>query len=460
MADALCGPSNPLQNFQKHTAADRTIQQDRLTARPSPPQVSLLQARCRKVLTDVIKSFRSSPGANAGILDAEFEAFQAGFSPGPRLPELQQFHNAIPTSFRNTALPPTAAPGWASDFQQLQISGRQLPIPQYQDSPQTSLPRSASGGWRGADVQQHGVMTDIITGNSVQMRGTPSVNGQIRNDAREDYEREFISRAQRSNRQLGGHALMDYQTQLELLEERNRARLVSMQQGRERLKETDGQEVVTGSMSFQPGISEWQQENNNVVMMNGTELLGPSVYRDRSDRPTSTTQQHEPRQRVEDVFDDAAFERAFEAARSEMQHREQQRQKENLELGQDVLINESDERLLQSDHLVEQERIGSDTILHEARDEIQELQQSDDPDELARTAGQLLDSVKYDQSQKFQESNFLALMRRLRDREVRVEGDKVVEVSSTSSSAALQHHHGPPPELITCRVFECEVHDG
>lgn len=42
MADALCGPSNPLQSFQKHTAVDRTLQQDRLTARPLPSQVFTL----------------------------------------------------------------------------------------------------------------------------------------------------------------------------------------------------------------------------------------------------------------------------------------------------------------------------------------------------------------------------------------------------------------------------------
>jgi len=39
MADALCGPSNALQNFQKHTAVDRTLQQDRLVSRQSPTQV-------------------------------------------------------------------------------------------------------------------------------------------------------------------------------------------------------------------------------------------------------------------------------------------------------------------------------------------------------------------------------------------------------------------------------------
>jgi hypothetical protein len=39
MADALCGPSNALQSFQKHTTVDRTLQQDRLVGRHSPAQV-------------------------------------------------------------------------------------------------------------------------------------------------------------------------------------------------------------------------------------------------------------------------------------------------------------------------------------------------------------------------------------------------------------------------------------
>lgn len=40
MADAYCGPSNALQNFQKHTAVDRSLQQDRLTSRRTPLEVS------------------------------------------------------------------------------------------------------------------------------------------------------------------------------------------------------------------------------------------------------------------------------------------------------------------------------------------------------------------------------------------------------------------------------------
>jgi hypothetical protein len=54
-------------------------------------------------------------------------------------------------------------------------------------------------------------------------------------------------------------------------------------------------------------------------------------------------------------------------------------------------------------------------------------------DELSKTAGELLNSVSNDTSTKFQNSKFLELMRRLRDREVRVEGDKVIEVRMRES---------------------------
>lgn len=59
-----------------------------------------------------------------------------------------------------------------------------------------------------------------------------------------------------------------------------------------------------------------------------------------------------------------------------------------------------------------------------------------DDDEMAATAGRLLERVADNTSEKFQNSQFLELMRRLRDREVRVEGDKMVEVSDQISGAA------------------------
>ncbi|EGD98705.1 Growth regulation protein [Trichophyton tonsurans CBS 112818] len=49
-------------------------------------------------------------------------------------------------------------------------------------------------------------------------------------------------------------------------------------------------------------------------------------------------------------------------------------------------------------------------------------------DELSKTAGELLDRVSHDQSQKFKQSNFLALMRQLRDREIVVDGDEFRKV--------------------------------
>jgi hypothetical protein len=61
MADALCGPSNALQNFQKHTAIDRTLQQDRLVNHhPSAQPVRLSSSHSsplysrKKVLTRII----------------------------------------------------------------------------------------------------------------------------------------------------------------------------------------------------------------------------------------------------------------------------------------------------------------------------------------------------------------------------------------------------------------------
>lgn len=57
-------------------------------------------------------------------------------------------------------------------------------------------------------------------------------------------------------------------------------------------------------------------------------------------------------------------------------------------------------------------------------------QEVHDADGLARTAGELLDKVKHESNPKFRNSNFLSLMRQLRDREVHVEGDKIVNVSS------------------------------
>ncbi|KAG6920305.1 hypothetical protein DXG01_005074 [Tephrocybe rancida] len=50
-----------------------------------------------------------------------------------------------------------------------------------------------------------------------------------------------------------------------------------------------------------------------------------------------------------------------------------------------------------------------------------------DGDDLARTAGQLLENVRNEQNPKFQNSQFMDLMRKLRDRDIIVEGNQMVE---------------------------------
>lgn len=57
-------------------------------------------------------------------------------------------------------------------------------------------------------------------------------------------------------------------------------------------------------------------------------------------------------------------------------------------------------------------------------------------DELARTAGLLLENVKNEQNPKFQNSQFIGLMRQLRDGQMIVEGNKMVESEGRTSSAA------------------------
>lgn len=135
--------------------------------------------------------------------------------------------------------------------------------------------------------------------------------------------------------------------------------------------------------------------------------------------PQEVTAEH---QAPTEVFDESAFEAAFEQARADMESLESSTTHENVEIAKEPIQPEATETKLK-----EQIKIGSDTIPYADKED--SSTRLNDADELAKTAGQLLDSVSHDQSQKFKESNFLALMRRIRDREVQVEGDEFREVS-------------------------------
>jgi hypothetical protein len=105
-------------------------------------------------------------------------------------------------------------------------------------------------------------------------------------------------------------------------------------------------------------------------------------------------------QQEEFMFDDSAFEQAFASAEREVA---------------DFFAERPETTAPVPEPFVEEKEKGK------------EKEKEREGDELARTAGQLLDSVQENTSAKFRNSNFLALMRRIRDREVVVEGNDMVE---------------------------------
>lgn len=133
-------------------------------------------------------------------------------------------------------------------------------------------------------------------------------------------------------------------------------------------------------------------------------------------------QQAQSDRSIRTEYDQAEMERAFEAVASE-QAQTQNRMPPNDPAKDAVNMYSSTEI-----------RIGSDIIIDEVSEREARGMDTNDADELARTAGQLLDNLKHDQSQKFQNSSFLSLMRQLRDREIQVEGDKLVDVSTSYST--------------------------
>ncbi|KAF8973114.1 hypothetical protein BDZ97DRAFT_1779464 [Flammula alnicola] len=69
-------------------------------------------------------------------------------------------------------------------------------------------------------------------------------------------------------------------------------------------------------------------------------------------------------------------------------------------------------------------------------EQIQEIRQppANEADELARTAGLLLENVKHEQNPKFQKSQFMGLMKQLRDGEVIVDGNTMVQSDGRTSA--------------------------
>ncbi|GAB1191505.1 hypothetical protein APSETT444_000684 [Aspergillus pseudonomiae] len=317
MSDALCGPSNALQNFQKHASIDRTLQQDRLVSRQSHSQ-----------------GFRSQ-NPNEGILDPDFTAFESNITGAP-LPDLQHpAHFATPPHF--AVHNQVEKHNWAADFERLQISGSS-PL-----AHQQAGPASASA----SNFAQHGWRNDFL---AQQAQPSPTQQHQ------------------------------------------------PLAQG------------------FQPFFTPSYPIHGAAVS------ALPSAQDLTASQLPST-----------EAFDESAFEAAFEQAKADLASQTADHAQK--------LTNEATNPDTTATPRVEAIRIGSDTIPQTEKDDARA--RYNDSDELARTAGLLLENVSHDQSQKFRESNFLALMRRIRDREVHIEGDEFREVSTSSV-----HGKSIPPDTV------------
>ena len=135
---------------------------------------------------------------------------------------------------------------------------------------------------------------------------------------------------------------------------------------------------------------------------NQAQHLGPSREVSALTTTTTTTAEDQGRQ-------DAAFHQAFSEAEASLQ---------------DVHL---------SSHLSTEdlERTEAEmTGLDERQESMAELGDRLEADALADTAGELLYNMRAEQSAKFRESSFMALMGKLRDREVVVEEGKMVEAAT------------------------------
>ncbi|KAL5050216.1 hypothetical protein BDW71DRAFT_203619 [Aspergillus fruticulosus] len=313
MSDALCGPSNALQNFQKHASVDRTLQQDRLVSRQSPSQ-----------------GFRSK-NPSEGVLDPEFAAFESNSSVGAPLPNVQHEGHFMAPAPHIPMSYAAEAPNWAVDFQNLHISEPSQSI-HHQPGP-SAAPMSA--------------------------------------EAQQGWHSEFLRQQQRRP---------------------------ALQQN-----QTLGQR-------FQPPFATNYAMNNSPMVAYAP---GPETVQSSG----------------AEAFDESAFEAAFEQAKADMasQFEESVVETNDTELGTNNKY--QTEEVPDQPIAHETIRIGSDTILQVDKDNPQAA--ANDADELARTAGHLLNSVSHETNQKFRESNFLALMRRIRDREVQLEGDEFRETAQS-----------------------------
>ncbi|KAH9865484.1 hypothetical protein J1614_009068 [Plenodomus biglobosus] len=451
MADALCGPSNALQNFQKHSTVDRTLQQDRLVGRHGSPA----------------QGFRSSQQPNA-LLDSEFDAFQAGV-PGP---PPQDFHHFAP-QFAQPRPPPFAhapqAPDWASDFQRLSVAS---PPPQVVQRQQPSQAANAASAWHQDFMRQQ---TPVVQAPVIQPSPYSSMGGynmgafggqqsymqppafqpsQIAQGKQpvQDTIPAFDEAAFEQAFAQAQQDMMNVATQEQKMEESRQANpevLGASDRPGEmdpliRIRETQPDIYSAIQVWSETGLGRTEEAVTFLDKMASLEQSGELVQ-----DPNEATWIVDSLQRI--IQRDAPVE--VQTRAEEVITAIQQRLMSQYPLFSGTALNSTWLRQSSEEELrrnAPEQPVLQSEPKEEERQQQQQPQRNEE-DEMAETAGRLLERVADNTSEKFQNSQFLSLMRKLRDREVKVQEDKIVEVdgSSSTTTGAAQVSSSTPTSATT-----------
>ncbi|KAH6615182.1 hypothetical protein C7974DRAFT_403431 [Boeremia exigua] len=429
MADALCGPSNALQNFQKHTSVDRTLQQDRLVGRNSPAQ-----------------GFRSSQGPNAA-LDSEFDAFQQG-RPGVPQPDFQHFPPQFATPPPQFSQAPQA-PGWASDFQRLNITNQPAPVFQ-QQRPQAA---NAASAWHQDFMRQQSPAAPALAQQQSGFGGVS--NYGISGYAAPTYMQSpaFQPSSQMSQVAQGKQAAQEPAFNEAAFEQ------AFAQAQQDALDEAVAEQKRAHSRAMNPEVMGMDRPSEDPLLIRIRETR-PAVYSaiqvwsemglGRTEEAVSYLDSMGTLERNGDLVQDANEARWIIDSLQRIVNRGAPQEVKLRAEGLVAAINQrimsqypmgarvpmSQERIWQELDEAGFMRTPQNELAEQEPEQQAEQPKMNDDDEMAATAGRLLERVADNTSEKFQNSQFLELMRRLRDREVRVEGDKMVEVSDQVPSTS------------------------
>lgn len=150
-------------------------------------------------------------------------------------------------------------------------------------------------------------------------------------------------------------------------------------------------------------------------------FLGGAAY---APQPSLLNQQMPAGQVEGSRFSEADFEKAFQDVSQEMNQEMQSSDVQITEAGHDLALEEPiddiPDTLNQVIHETPEAKIGSDAIEYTETKDRTVDQDARDANDLARVAGQLVQNVSHETNEKFRNSQFLDLMRRIRDREIEV----------------------------------------